>query len=179
MKSKLLITDDIKLPKKYLIQCPPPNFFSLKEWLGVNTLKKAYINYFDFDSELTTIVSQQNTWYKLNTSTTKGFSLNGLVHSNNRVTNTGVKKIFKAEGIVSVGAGNGQEIHAAFFKNGALFPCSEQSSITDPQGKKSAVPFHCLIELDTNDFIEVFVKNKLATTNITLDNINVILTEMG
>jgi hypothetical protein len=172
------LTDDIRLPKKFLIQCPPPSFFSLKEWVSINFPKRAYINYFDFDSQLETNIVLQDTWYKLNTNTTSLFSRNGLVHTNNRVTNKGAKKVFKLEGIISVGAGNNQEIHVAFFKNLALHPCSEQSSVTSSQGKKSAIPFHCLVELDTNDFIEVFVKNKLATTNITLDNINVIITEM-
>jgi hypothetical protein len=36
MKSSLKITDDIKLPKRYLIQCNTNSYFSLKEWLKAN-----------------------------------------------------------------------------------------------------------------------------------------------
>ena len=138
----------------------------------------AYINYFDFSSNLVTDIVSVNTWVKLNTNTTSLFSRDGLVHTNNRVTNTGGQRVFKVEGIVSVSSGNNNEIHTAFFKNGVLHPCSEQSTVTNSGNKVNALPFHCLIELNTNDFIEVYVKNKLNTTDITLGNVNVIVTEI-
>jgi hypothetical protein len=138
----------------------------------------AYANYFDFSSASITSVVASNTWYKLNTSTVSGFSRDGLVVSNNRITNTGTKRIFKIEGIVSVSAGNNNEVHAAFFKNNFIHPCSEQSANTGPGNRVTALPFHCLIELDTNDFIEVWVKNSTHIQNITLGNINVIITEL-
>jgi hypothetical protein len=138
----------------------------------------AYINYFDFSSNLTTTISNLNTWVKLNTNTTSLFSRDGLVHTNNRVTNTSSTKVFKIEGIVSVSSGNNNEVHAAFFKNGQLYPCSEQETVTASNGRSSAVPFHCVIELNTNDYIEVWVKNKNNSNNIILDNINVIVSEL-
>jgi hypothetical protein len=138
----------------------------------------AYINYFDFDSASETNIINSNAWYKLNTNTTSLFSRNGLVHTNNRVTNTSNTKILKIEGIVSISAGNNQELHAAFFKNGQLYPCSEQSNNTGGGLKVVALPFHCVVELQKNEYIEVWVKNKTGTTNITLDNINVIVQEM-
>jgi hypothetical protein len=143
---------------------------------SVNNLYTAYINYFDFSSASVTTIAQTNTWYKLNTSTTEGFSNNGLVHSNNRVTWTGEdERVFKLEGIVSVESGNNNQVHVAFFKNGALHPCSEQEVTTSGSGRASNIAFHCLIELDTNDFIEVYTKNATSTTSITLDNVNVIV----
>jgi hypothetical protein len=142
---------------------------------SVNALYIAYVNYFDFSSASVTTIAQTDTWYKLNTSTTEGFSNNGLVHSNNRVTWTGEStSVFKIEGIVSVESGNNNQVHVAFFKNGELWPCSEQDATTSGAGKASNIAFHCLIELDTNDFIEVYTKNATATTSITLDNVNVI-----
>jgi len=143
---------------------------------SVNKLYTAYINYFDFSSASVTTIAQTNTWYKLNTSTTEGFSNDGLVHSNNRVTWTGQGKfVFKLEGIASVISGSNNVIHMAFFKNEQLWPCSEQEATIGTGGKASAIPFHCLIELETNDFIEVYTKNATATTSITLDNVNVIV----
>jgi hypothetical protein len=139
--------------------------------------KKAYINYFDFTSEAVTTINNADEWTLLNTTTTQGFSNNGLVHTNNRVTNTGVKKIFKVEGIASVSSGNNNEIHFAFFKNGSLFPCSVQSVVTTSGGRSSAIPFHCLVELDKTDYVEVFIKNSTSDTNVTLHNVNVIITQ--
>jgi hypothetical protein len=138
----------------------------------------AHINYFDFSSALTTTITTTDTWYKLNTNTTSIFSHDGFVHTNNRITNTGVKKRIKMSGIASVSAGNNDVIHFAFFINGQLWPCSEQEIVTSSGGRSSACPFHCVAELDTNDFVEVFVKNANASTNIILDNVNVIITEL-
>jgi len=138
----------------------------------------AYANYFDFDSASVTNIVTAGVWVKLNTNTTLGFSRNGLAHSNNRITRTGDKRVFQMDGIVSIGSGNNQEIHVAFFKNEELFPCSEQSVVTSAGGKRNAVPLQCLIELDTNDFIEVYVKNQSATDNITLGNVNVIIKQL-
>jgi hypothetical protein len=140
--------------------------------------KPAYINYFDFSSSSVTDITAINTWVKLNADTTSLFSRDGLVHTDNKVTNTGSSKVFKVEGIISVSAGSNQTIHAAFFKNGVLHPCSEQSAITSGSNRIQAIPFHCLIELNTDDYIEVWVKNQANTTDITLDNVNVIITEI-
>jgi hypothetical protein len=145
----------------------------------VNSLFTGYINYFDFSSQSVTTVAQSNTWYKLNTTTTEGFKRNGLVHSNNRVTYTGeTTQVFKLEGIVSVESGNNNQIHVAFFKNDNLHPCSEQEVTTSGSGRASNVAFQCLIELAQNDYIEVWTKNATGATNITLGNINVIVTQL-
>jgi hypothetical protein len=140
--------------------------------------KPAYINYFDFSSSSVTDITAINTWVKLNADTTSIFSRDGLVHTDNKVTNTGSSKVFKVEGIISVSAGSNQTIHAAFFKNGVLHPCSEQSAITSGSNRVQAIPFHCLVELGTDDYIEVWVKNQANTNDITLDNVNVIITEI-
>jgi hypothetical protein len=139
----------------------------------------AYANYFDFSSASVTTITTIDTWVKLNTSTTLGFSRDGLTHTNNRITRTGTStRVFRLEGILSASSGNNNVIHVAFFKNGSLWPCSEQDSAVGGTGKSTAIPFHCLIELATNDFIEVYVKNSSGTADITLDNVNVIIQQL-
>jgi hypothetical protein len=102
-----------------------------------------------------------------------------LSHSNNRLTWTGATtRVFRLEGVASVVSGSNNVIHVAFFKNGNLWPCSEQDSTVGTGGKSTAIPFHCLIELATNDFVEVYVKNASGTANITLDNVNVIAQQL-
>jgi hypothetical protein len=144
--------------------------------------EKAYINYFDFDSNSVTIIIAEDVWYKLNTTTTSVFSRNGLVHSNNRITNTNeISLIVQMEGIASLSANNNTEIHISFFKNDTLIPCAEQVVTTSARGNvffTSAVPFQCITELEPNDYLEVWVKNKNTTDNITLTNINVIVKEL-
>jgi hypothetical protein len=143
-------------------------------------IKPDYINYFEFTGNSITNIVSSGTWYKLNTNSTISlFSRGDLVHTNNKVTYNGTTpKVFQIEGIVSISAGNNDEIHASFFKNNSLYPCSEQSTVTSSGGKSGAIPFHCVVELQNGDYLEVFVKNQLATTNITLNNVNVIVKEL-
>lgn len=139
----------------------------------------AYANYFDFSSASVTTIDTIDTWVKLNTNTTLGFSRNGLAHTNNRITRSGATtRVFRLEGILSASSGNNNVIHVAFFKNGNLWPCSEQDSAVGGTGKSTAIPFHCLIELATNDYVEVYVKNASSANNITLDNVNVIVQQL-
>jgi hypothetical protein len=145
----------------------------------VDQFDTAYNNYFDFSSASVTTVAQSDTWYKLNTSTTQGFQRDGLVHSNNRITWTGTTtRVFKLEGIVSATSGNNNQVHVAFFKNDNLHPCSEQEVTTSGSGRASNVAFQCLIQLAQNDYIEVWTKNATGATNITLNNVNVIVTQL-
>ena len=140
--------------------------------------KQAYINCFMFGTSSTTIIGTQSEFIKLEAVTTKGFSRNGLVHTNNRFTNTGSKKIFKGEAIVSISSGNNNEIHLAFFKNDSIVPCSEQELTTNSGGRLSAAPIQCLVELDLNDYVEIWVMNNSGTTDVDCDNYNFILNEM-
>jgi hypothetical protein len=145
----------------------------------VDQFDTAYNNYFDFSSASVTTVAQSDTWYKLNTSTTQGNQRDGLVHSNNRITWTGTTtRVFKLEGIVSATSGNNNQVHVAFFKNDNLHPCSEQEVTTSGSGRASNVAFQCLIQLAQNDYIEVWTKNATGATNITLNNVNVIVTQL-
>lgn len=139
----------------------------------------SFINFFDFSSLSTTIISQQNQWVKLNCVPTEGFSRNGLVLSDStKVTYTSeITKLFRLQAIGSFSSGNNNELHMAFFKNGQLYPCSEESVVTSSGGKSSALPIQCIAELNQNDFVEIYVKNSTNATNINLKNINVIISE--
>jgi hypothetical protein len=142
-----------------------------------------FCNYFDFTSLLFTNILNSNTWYKLNTNTTSSLSRGDLIHSNNRVTNTGSKKVVRMEGIISLTAGSNNEIHAAFFKGGVtptpvIISCSEQSTISGTGNRIESLPFHCVAELDTNEYLEVWVKNGDHVTDLELININVTVQEI-
>jgi hypothetical protein len=147
--------------------------------VDLNPSLPAFINYFDFSSNSVTEILEINSWVKINAVTTQGFSRNGLTHvPNNRVRNDGNSKIFKMESILSISSVNNNEIHFAFFKNGNLIPCTEQSIVTSAAGRKSAIPIMCITQINNGDYVEVFVKNATSISDITTDNINVIITEL-
>lgn len=141
-------------------------------------LWSAYANYFDFESNLTTSITTAEEWVKLNTNTTAGFTRNGLTHSNNRLTYSGPATVFQLLGIASLTSSPNVQINLAFFKNGELWPCSEQNVTTGTGGRANSVTSSCLIELEEGDFIELYVKNVTSTADVTLDNINVIAIQL-
>jgi hypothetical protein len=147
--------------------------------------EKSFLNYFDFSSGSTTEVTTSNTWYKLNTNTTEGLSRFGMVHSNNRITNNENPKIVKITAVITIQTSTSQEIHIAFFLNEGegfnIVPCSEQFQLTVNKGGAYVaenITAQCLVELQGNAQLEVWVKNFSTDDDITLENINVIAQEL-
>lgn len=137
-----------------------------------------YANMIDFSSSTITTITSSNTWYILSTSTTAPY-LKGFTHSNNRLTKVdNTYGVIKAEGCISVSAGNNDDIDVSFYKNGNIIPSSQQHTVTSSGGKPTSIPFHCMVEMNDGDYLEVWVNNVNAANNITLYNLNVILTEM-
>jgi len=137
----------------------------------------AYINCFTFGTVSVTTIGTQSEFTKVTIDTTEGFNRDGFVHTDNRITNTGRSRVVQANAILSLQSGNGNEVHLAFFKNDTIVPCSEQvQRVTST--KSNPVPIQCLIELDTNDYIEVWTMNVSSTTSVSVENYNLIVREL-
>lgn len=148
-------------------------------WNGSTLTGPAYINCFAYGITGTTSVATQSTWYKLEIVTTEGYSRDGFVHTNNRITNTGKGRIVKADAVVSISSGNNNVIHLAFYKNGiTLIPCSEQDVTTSSGGRATNIPLQCLVELETDDYVEIWTKNSSGTSNIITSHFNFIVVEL-
>jgi len=138
-------------------------------WNGSKLTGPAYINCFMFGLTYSTGITQSGTWVKLNTETTEGFSRDGFVHTNNRITNTDGYRVCKCEAIISISSGNNNEIHIAFYKNGnEIVPCSEQELVTNSGGRLSGASIQCLVPLDKDDFVEVWVKKSIRNNRYSL-----------
>lgn len=159
---------------------PQDTWLAIKNYVtnAVNAIaQKSYLNYYDFSSSSQTTFTN-NDFKKLVTDTTEGFSYDGLVHTNNRITNTGSTKIFGLIGVVSVSGTNNDSIHMAFFKSGVLIDSSEQEFTLDGSPRPNSIPIQCVTQLQSGEYVEVWVKNANGTNTITLQNINVICTQM-
>jgi hypothetical protein len=73
---------------------------------------------------------------------------------------------------------NNDEVHVKFYKNGTEIPCSLGSMVMSSGGKGNTIPFHCMTDMIDGDYIEVYVANMSGTTDITLENMNIILSEL-
>ena len=148
-------------------------------WNGSTLTGPAYINCFAYGITGTTSVASQSTWYKLEIETTEGWSRDGFLHSNNRITNTGRTRIIRADAIVSISSGNNNVIHLAFYKNGRkLISQSETDVTTSSGGRTTGIKLQCLVELETDDYIEIWAENSSGTQNIITEHYNLIVVEL-
>lgn len=148
--------------------------------IGGPVVEPEYINIFDFTSGSETAFIMVDDFQILQMSSTEGFSKGDLSdNGSGLITYSGSSpRVFRVEGIASGSSGANNEIHFAFFKNGSLHPPSEQSGIAPIGGRATSIPFQCVVELDENDTLQVYVKNSSGTTSFTLQNINIIIESM-
>jgi hypothetical protein len=136
-------------------------------------------NYFMVGNATATVIGVVNTYVKV-AGTTTAIAANTQRFSTavtNRATFTGtITRRYRLTCNATMTAGNAQNLGLALFKNGVLIAESESSTTTTGAGQASSQISFAITELATNDFIEVFVKNITAATNITVSILNVAVT---
>ncbi len=106
-------------------------------------------------------VPNVNTWVKALGTTTADSNNSKFTHSNNRLTYTGA---FNTSFLVSVNtavraAQSNQNISIGIAKNGTLLPNSEMTIRTSTSNQEHPGSTQYQIDLITNDYVELFVKN--------------------
>jgi hypothetical protein len=110
-------------------------------------------------------VPNVNTWVKALGTTTADSNNSKFTHSNNRLTYTGA---FNTSFLVSVntavraGASN-QNISIGIAKNGTILTNSEMTIRTSTSNQEHPGSTQYQIDLVTNDYVELFVKNNQST----------------
>jgi hypothetical protein len=143
---------------------------------------KGYLNIADYTTKATTTFVTQDEFTALIYTPTEIVKLfNGIawqegdidpVEFYNQTTTRTL--VVKFTAIASIEGQNNNEIHFAFFKNGHLWPCSEQPAVIIANNRSHATPFHCTLPLAPDDIVTVRVKNASGTDSVTLYNINII-----
>ena len=138
-----------------------------------------YINIYDYSSVSITTIPASNTFYKLVVNTSLSSSKGFTFSSDGRITKqlNGYNN-FKLECSVCCHSTNNQELMFSFYKNGVRLNDSEADITTSSGGKGVTAPLQCITQLNDGDYIEVYAKNSTSTSSITLQHINIILTEI-
>jgi hypothetical protein len=122
-----------------------------------------------------TTITAANTFAKVAGTTTPNAINQKFAHANNRLTYTGgINRSFRVGAVVSVSANNGQIVSVRVAKNGVTLADSESQATISANGRFENLKCQTIIEMTTNDFVEVFVANN-AVTNITAQELNVII----
>lgn len=138
---------------------------------GTGVTASAYGECYVSTSTATTI-GTANSWTKVAGTTTAGVLTSFTMPANNRLTYTGTATR-KFLILVSGGAhsGNADEISIGVIKNASGSPVSSSVNEFTATGANTtmAVSAQCIVELATNDYVEVFTRNVPATNAVDFD----------
>lgn len=129
-----------------------------------------------------TTVAQQNAWYTISGTFTDSTLNNGFSNGADRLTCQVPKEsIYKVHADMSYTAGNNNQIEFAVFssRTGAVISQSTVRSTANSSGRQEAVTLMALLELSKPEYLEIKVRNISAATNVTVTDINVIITEVS
>jgi len=122
-----------------------------------------------------TVVGSANNFVKVNGATTPNQINQKFTHSNNRLTYSGgINRSFKVGAVCSVSANNGNIISVRIAKNGVPLDDSEAQATISANGRFENLKCQTIIEMTTNDFVELYLANS-ANTNVTAQELNVII----
>lgn len=121
-----------------------------------------------------TVVSSSGVAYKAAGTTTSSAITQKFTNTDNRATYIGaLTGNFHVAAVLSLNAGNNNQIGVYIAKNGTILPESEIYVTANSGGRAESAFVQVLLELAQNDYIEVFVENSTSATNITVSELNV------
>lgn len=122
-----------------------------------------------------TVVGGANNFVKIAGTTIPNAINQKFAHTNNRLTYSGgINRSFKIGAVCSVSANNGQIISVRIAKNGVPLEDSEAQATISANGRFENLKCQTIVEMTTNDFIELYLANS-ANTNVTAQELNVII----
>lgn len=146
---------------------------------GINN-SVAVANYYMVGNATATVIGVINTPVKGAGTTTNSALTQRFTHTDNRATySTSLLRTYKLSASLVMTSGNNQKLGIYFAKNGAVIPESVGIVTTGAAGRAEGVYIHSIAQLNANDFVEIWVENKTAATNIVVENLNVIVEEIN
>jgi hypothetical protein len=140
------------------------------QWVGLATLddipdtNRSYGEMYISSPANTTSVSSSS--YKKASGTTAGGALNDFTHSTNRLTYTGATtKHFRVSVDGKIVGGVAATITVGVYKNGDTLVRAEDTT-TIVLVSEGSYGINCLVELATNEYVELFVKATTGTVQL-------------
>lgn len=134
--------------------------------------------YYMLNNATLTSISSTGVFVKIAGTTSEG-SLNErfdvTTTSNKAVYEGALIDNFVIDAILVVEGGNNKEFSVRLAKNGTTISQSESRSTTSGNGRAENVVVQDIVNLETSDYIEVFIANETDTTDLTAVNLNLII----
>lgn len=137
-------------------------------------------NYFMSLNATETVISVIDEAVKIAGTTTANTVNQKFSHSNNRLTYTGgLIRDFQISATATLNSGNNNVIGLYVAKNGTVIPSSEMYATTSSGGRAESIACQTIVELQEGDYIEMFVENSTALTNVTVEYLNTIVKSLN
>lgn len=123
-------------------------------------------------------IATQNVFEKINGVTTASTINQKFSHTDNRLTYTGgLARSFKVTAAISANSVTTQSITilTRVAKNGTTIPESESQATTSATGRNENFFSQAIVELNTNDFIEIFIANATNANSVLVTELNFIV----
>ena len=142
---------------------------------GISNTSEVSQYYMNGNATATTI-SAINTPVKVLGTTTSASVTQKFTNTDNKAEYIGsFTRFFKVTATLSVTSGNNNQVGVYIAKNGTIINESEVYGTTSGTGRAENIVVQTLIQLSTNDYIEIFVENATATNGVTVTDLNVII----
>tara|TARA_R110000824_G_C15143724_1_gene670256 strand:- start:95 stop:1309 length:1215 start_codon:yes stop_codon:yes gene_type:complete len=99
-----------------------------------------------------------------------------FVNTSNRATYVGaISRDMKATAVISATSGNGHQVGIYIAKNGTVITSSEMYITTNASGRAESGVAQVIVEMVTDDYLEVFIENATSITDITVSDLTFIV----
>lgn len=128
-----------------------------------------------------TTISDTVTFVKVSGTTTASSDNSKFTHSNNRLTcDAVISRKYLIQCTLSFTSGNNNVCEFGFYDSqllGVRTP-SKTKSTANASGRAESVTFNCVLNMDMNDYLEIWCRNTTAANDITVDQLNFVITEI-
>jgi hypothetical protein len=128
-----------------------------------------------------TVVSATNTFYKVLGTTTASADNSKYTHTNNRLTNAAnVSRKYLIQCVLSFTSGATHVCEFGFYdsKLAAIRTPSRTNATSNAGGRAENVSFACVVSHANGDFLEIHAANNTSSQNITITDMNFVITEI-
>ena len=133
------------------------------------------------DNAVATAVAVTNTFYKVAGTTAPSVDNKKYDHADNRLTNAAViERRYLIQCSLSFDAGNNNVCEFGFYdsKLDAIRTPSRIKATANTAGRAESVTMACVVNHSVGDYLEIHAANTSATTDITVTDMNFIITEV-
>lgn len=145
---------------------------------GITNSASAASYYMHLNATATTITGV-SVYAKVAGTTTQSYAKKFTL-SNNRATFTGgIAGTFRIVASIALTSGNNNDVDAAIAKNGTVLTETKMRATTSSGGRVESMVAAGIVDLTTNDYIEIWVDNDSSATNITVVDMVVVIEKLS